>query len=171
MCNKRKYQTLINVFPVNKQKILIHNMTQLQTITQHIYTKANSEFKKAFPGLEFFDDLVVVPELNLSKTPTYEEKWIEIRKSAQDFKKAVENHKKETAVLRIFGTEFSLSKRNKIRMTEYFETSEQCKERTFKDMEKIDSGKKTQKKSCCFAHLAMEWRRMPGDGAFIPWRE
>ena len=30
-------------------------------------------------------------------------------------------------------------------MTEYFETSEQCKERTFKDMKKIDSGKKPQK--------------------------
>ena len=30
-------------------------------------------------------------------------------------------------------------------MTEYFETSEQCKERTFKDMEKIDSGEKNAK--------------------------
>ena len=59
-------------------------------------------------------------------------------------------------MLRTFGTELSLSKRNKIRMAEYFETPEQCKERTFKDMEKIDSGKKTQKSSCCFAHLAME---------------
>ena len=97
-------------------------MTQLQTITQHIYTKANSEFKKSFPGLEFSDALVMVPELNLSKTPTYEEKRTEIRKSAQDFKKAVENHKKETIVLRTFDTELSLSKRNKIRMTEYFET-------------------------------------------------
>ena len=110
----------------------------------------------------------MVPELNLSKTPTYEEKRTEIRKSAQDFKKAVENHKKETADLRTFGTELSLSKRNKIRMTEYFETSEQCKERTFKDMEKIESGKKTHQKLCCFARLVMEWRRMLGDGAFIP---
>ena len=48
---KERYQTLIKAFPVNKQacshnkqKILIHNMTQLQTITQHICTKANSEF-------------------------------------------------------------------------------------------------------------------------------
>ena len=40
-------------------------------------------------------------------------------------------------------------------MTEYFETSEQCRERTFKDMEKIESGKNANK-SCCFAHLAME---------------
>ena len=87
----------------------------------------------------------MVPELNLSKTPTYEEKRTEIRKSAQDFKKAVENHKKETAFLRTFGTELSVAKRNKIRMTEYFETSEQCKERTFKDMEKIESGKTRQK--------------------------
>ena len=150
---KEKYQTLINAFPVNKQacshnkqKILVHNMTQLQTITQHIYTKANSEFKKSFPDLEFSDTLVMVPELNLLKTPTYEEKRTEIRKSAQDFKKAVENHKKETAVLlRTFGTELPLSKRNKIRMTEYFETSEQCTERTFKDMEKIESGKKRKK--------------------------
>ena len=120
-------------------------MTQLQTITQHIYTKANSEFKKSFPDLEFSNALVMVPELNLSKTPTYEEKRTEVRKSAQDFKKAVENQKKETAVLRTFGTELSLSKRNKIRMTEYFETSEQCKERTFKDMEKIESGKNAKK--------------------------
>ena len=160
---KEKFQTLINAFHVNKQacshnkhKILIHNMTQLQTITQHIYTKANSEFKKSFPDLEFSDALVIVPELNLSTTLTYEKKRTEIRKSAQDFKKAVETHKKETAVLRTFGTELSLSKRNKIRMTEYFETSEQCKERTFKDMEKIDSGKEQQKNSCCFTHLAME---------------
>ena len=58
-------------------------------------------------------------------------------------------------MLRTFGTELSLAKRNKIRMTEYFETPEQCKERTFKDMEKIDSGK-NKKKSCCFAHLTME---------------
>ena len=41
--SKEKYQTLINAFPVNKQacshnkqKILIHNITRLQTITQHI---------------------------------------------------------------------------------------------------------------------------------------
>ena len=74
---KEKYQTLINAFPVNKQacthnkqKILIHNMIQLQTITQHIYTKANSEFKKSFPDLEFSAALVMVPDLNLSKTPT-----------------------------------------------------------------------------------------------------
>ena len=80
---KEKYQTLINAFPVNKQacphnkqKILIH-MTQLQTITQHIYTKANLEFKKSFRDLEFSDVLVMVPELNLSKTPTYEEKRAE----------------------------------------------------------------------------------------------
>ena len=109
-------------------------MTQLQTITQHIYTKANSEFKKSFPDLEFSGALVMVPELNLSKTPTYEEKRTESRKSAQDFKMAVENHKKETAVLRTFGTELSLSKGNKIRMTEYFEPSEHCKEGTFKDI-------------------------------------
>ena len=130
-------------------------MTQLQTITQHIYNKANSEFKKSFPDLYFSDALVMVPELNLSKTPTYEEKRTEIRKSAQDFKKAVENHKKETAVLSTFGTELSLSKRNKIRMTEYFETSEQCKEQTFKDMKKIE--KKTQKN-----HVALHT---------LPWNE
>ena len=76
-------------------------MTQLQTITQHIYTKANSEFKNSFRDLEFSDVLVMVPELNLSKTPTYEEKLAEIRKSAQDFKKAVKKHKKETSVFRI----------------------------------------------------------------------
>ena len=93
----------------------------------------------------------MAPELNLSNTPTYEEKRTEIRKFAQDFKKAVKNHKKETAVLRTFGTELSLSQRNKIRMTEYFETSEQCKECTYKDMEKIDSGKSCHgmKKSAC----------------------
>ena len=101
---KEKYQTLINALPVNKQacshnkqKILNHNMIQLQTITQHIYTKVNSESKKSFPDLEFSDALVMVPELNLSKAPTYVEKWTEIRKTAQDFKKAAGNHKKETA--------------------------------------------------------------------------
>ena len=61
---------LINklVLIINK-KILIHNMTQLQTITQHMYTKANTEFKKSFPDLEFSDALVMVPELNLSCNP------------------------------------------------------------------------------------------------------
>ena len=87
----------------------------------------------------------MIPKLSLSKRPTYEEKRTDMRKTGQDFKKAVESHKKETAVLRTFGTEFSLSKRNKIRMAEYFETPEQCKDRTFTDMEKVDSGKKRKK--------------------------
>ena len=42
-------------------------------------------------------------------------------------------------------------------MTEYFETSEQCKERTFKDMKKIESGKKPQKN-----HVALH---------ILPWNE
>ena len=102
---KEKYKTLINAFPVNKQacshnkqKIHIH-MTQLQTITQNIYTKANTEFKKSLPDLEFSGALIMGPELNLSTTPTYEKKRTEIRKSAQDFKKAVENHKKRNSSL------------------------------------------------------------------------
>ena len=98
----------------------------------------------------------MIPKLSLSKRPTYEEKRTDMRKTGQDFKKAVESHKKETAVLRTFGTELSLSKRNKIRMAEYFETPEQCKDRTFKDMEKVDSGKKRKKKSCRFSYLAMK---------------
>ena len=87
----------------------------------------------------------MIPKLSLSKRPTYEEKRTDMRKTGQDFKKAVESHKKETAVLRTFGTELSLSKRNKIMMAEYFETPEQCKDRTFKDMEKVDSGKNGKK--------------------------
>ena len=42
-------------------------------------------------------------------------------------------------------------------MTEYFETSEQCEERTFKDMEKIESGKKRKK-----YHVALH---------ILPWNE
>ena len=41
-------------------------------------------------------------------------------------------------------------------MTEYFETSEQCKERTFKDMEKIESGKNAKN------HVALH---------ILPWNE
>ena len=42
-------------------------------------------------------------------------------------------------------------------MSEYFETSEQCKERAFKDMEKTDSGKKRKK-----THVASH---------ILPWNE
>ena len=99
----------------------------------------------------------MIPKLSLSKRPTYEEKRTDVRKTGQDFKKAVESHKKETAVLRTFSTELSLLKRNKIRMAEYFETPEQCKDRTFKDMEKVDSGKK-RKKNHVASHI-------------LPWNE
>ena len=160
----KKYHTLINYFPLNKQasthnkkKEASHNKTQLQTITEHIYREANTKFKKSFPDLEFCDALVMIPKLSLSKRPTYEEKRTDMRKTGQDFKKAIESYKKETAVLRTFGTELSLSKRNKIRMAEYFETPEQCKDRTFKDMEKVDSGKK-RKKNHVASHI-------------LPWNE
>ena len=52
------------------------------------------------------------------KTPTWQEKRKEKRKAAQEFKQIVEKHKKETAVPRVFGTEISLCKRNKVRLLE-----------------------------------------------------
>ena len=61
-------------------------------------------------------------------------------------------HKKETAVLRTYGTELSLSKRNKIRMIECFETKAQCNERNKINMEKIATGKKRKKD-----HVGSSW--------------
>ena len=43
--------------------------------------------------------------------------------AATKFLKYVESHKKETSVLRTFGTELSILKRNRIRMVESFETA------------------------------------------------
>ena len=65
----------------------------------------------------------MLPGLNLLKTPTHTEKRKANRMAAT---KSVECHKKETSVLRTFGTELSLSERNKIRMVEFLETPQQC---------------------------------------------
>ena len=154
---------MINHFPINKQarshnkeKIVPTNTSKLEKITKEIYNNANVEFKKSFPDFEFADAEVMVPELNLSKTPTHEQRRQEIRKSAQVFKKSVEKQKKETAVLRAFGTEVSLSKRTQLRMAEYFETPEKCKMRTAKDKEEINSNKKTEESSCPYKLTTVE---------------
>ena len=65
--------------------------------------------------------------------------------SALKFKTCKENHKKETAVIRTYGTELSLRKRNMIRMAEYFETSESCITRTMKEKKKYYLVKKVNK--------------------------
>ena len=120
-------------------------MSQLSNITQEIYNNANNEFQKSFPGFQFSEAQAMLPGLNLLKTPTHTEKRKANRMAATKFKKSVECHKKETSVLKTFGTELSLSKRNKSRMVEFFETPQQCKERSFKEREKVESEKERKK--------------------------
>ena len=126
-----------------KQKSV--DIPHLQSVTNEIYNKANIEFKQYFPDIEFSEAEITLPHLKLAKTQTYEEKHHELMQSAKTFKKCIEDHKKETAVIRTYGTELSLRKRNMIRITEYFETSESCYERTMKEKEKILSGTKKNK--------------------------
>ena len=121
------------------------NTLHLQSVTKEIYDKANIELKQYFPDIDFCEAEVTLSELKLARTQTYEEKRQELTQSASKFKTCIENHKKETAVIRTCGTELSLRKRNMIRMTEYFETSESCKARTMKEKEKILSGTKKSK--------------------------
>ena len=145
-----KFITLLNAFPVNKQARLHSkqkpvDMNELQNKTREIYDNANMELKKTFPGIEFTQAQIKLSELRLQNKPSWREKQKETRKTVQHFKKSVEKHLKETTVLRTFGTELSLSKRNKIRIIESFETQEQCRKRTNNDLEKIAAGKKCKK--------------------------
>ena len=93
------------------------------------------EFKQHFPDIDFCEAEVTLPELKLERKQTYDEKRQELTQSALKFKTCIENHKKETAVIRTYGTELSLRKRNMIRMTEYFGTSESYITRTMKEKE------------------------------------
>ena len=137
-----KFQTLMDAFPVNKNARLHSkqkavDMSELQNKTMEIYEKASCELKKSFPGIEFNEAQIEVPKLHLQKKVSSKEKQKETRKSVNHFKKSVEKHLQETAVVRTFGTDISFSKRNKIRMLESFETKEEC--------EKIATGKKSKK--------------------------
>ena len=85
------------------------------------------------------------PNSTSKKKVSSKEKQKETRKSVNHFKKSVEKHLQETAVVRTFGTDISFSKRNKIRMLESFETKEECRKRTISDIEKIANGKKSKK--------------------------
>ena len=145
-----KFQTLMDAFPVN-EKARLHSkqksidMSELQNKTREIYEKANFELKKSFPGVEFNQAQIEVPELHLQKKLSSREKQKETRKSVNQFKKSVEKHLQETAVLRTFGTDISFAKTNKLRMLESFETKEGCRKRTNDDIEKIATGKKSKK--------------------------
>ena len=139
--------TFINAFPVKikahthtKQKTV--NTLQLQSVTKEKYNKTNIKLKQYFPDIDICEAEVTLPELKLARIQTYEEKWQELTQLALKFKTCIENHKKETAVIRTYGTELSLRKRNMICMTEYFETSKSFITRTTKEKEKILSGKK-----------------------------
>ena len=113
--------------------------------TRHGNFTTNREFQKSFPGMNFIDGEVLLPELKIIKTPTWQEKRKEKRKAAQEIKHKVEIRKKETAVTRVFGTEISLAKRNKVRLLESFETIPECNERTYRNFQKIQEGKKRKK--------------------------
>ena len=142
-----KYKALLIAFPVNKQtrnhcsakQKLLPATKQIKDKTREIYNNANAVFQESFPGMEFNDAAVLLPELNIIKTPSWREKQKENRTTANKFRQSVEKHYKETAVARLFGTEMSMSKRKKIRLIQSFESPAQCKERSKLDVEKIST--------------------------------
>ena len=107
---------LLNGFPINKHARL-HSKEKAPTQrefkdkTKEIYLQAENEFRNLFPDAEFSKALTNIPELNLQNKKSWKEKRKETRKLAQGFKKSVETHQKDTAVLRTFGREISLAKK------------------------------------------------------------
>ena len=83
--------------------------------------------------------MVDLPELKIKKT-TYQEKRKETKKMQKDIKISIETQKNDTAVLRAFGTDISLNKRNQLRMIESFETLSECQERSKQVLKKNHVG-------------------------------
>ena len=122
----------------------IVGMAQLESKACTIYKNANEEFKQAFPGFEFSEAETLLPELKLCRNPSWKDKQKE-RKDMQKFKKSVETQLEETAVLRTFGSDITLQKRNQIRMVGCFETPAKCQALVAKAKEKIIAGEKSAK--------------------------
>ena len=120
-------------------------MAQLESKARTIYKNANEEIKQAFPGFEFSEAETLLPDLKLCSKPSWKDKQKENRKAMQKLKKSVETQQEETAVLRTFGSDISLQKRNQIRMVGCFETPAKCQARVAKVKENIIAGEKSAK--------------------------
>ena len=97
----------------------------LQKITKEIFNDANMKLLETFPGLNIFDVATVVPKFNLEKKKTKVEKQRQKRKIYRDCKEDIESQRLETAIERTYGSDISLRKRQKIRLSESFERSEE----------------------------------------------
>ena len=151
----QKYQTLISAFPVKAKKHMNRKVpdvsnaqtqeSQLRAKTVEIYNKVNLELQASFPGIEFSHAQTSVPELKLQRKATKYDLQKEKDKLANAFKKSVEKQRKETVVVRSYGTEMSLAKRNTIRMLESFEPRDECVKRSMIDREMVATGQKHKK--------------------------
>ena len=154
--NEPKLEKLLNLFPTKKtgcikqkkviaasEKIrsseILKQLTEspsqkkeLKEVTKNILTEANNKIKKTFPGLDIADAAQAVPEFHLEKKKSKAEKQRIKRKICKDFKENIESQRMETAVYRTYGTDVSLQKRQKIRLSESFETYAECKNRSLK---------------------------------------
>ena len=114
-----KCKSVINAFLVHKQarshsntkQKLLPITTQIKDKTRETYNKVNAVFQENFPGMEFYDAEVLLPEINIVKI--VEEKTERKQISSKKCWQSVENHNKETAVTRLFGPRFVYSSSNK----------------------------------------------------------
>ena len=126
------FHSLMMAFPVhgkarchNKDKAkVMDNTAEVQKKTLEIYQNANAELNQFYPGVQFNDALVNIPELHLQRTPSGKEKQQQTRKIATSFKNSVEKQLRDTAVRRTFGLNLSLSKSKAIRMVESSESKD-----------------------------------------------
>ena len=149
-CSK-EFSALQSEFPAKKltankvhEPVKVASKTDLLNKAKELYSLANAEFQLQFPEHELIDILVDVPELKIKKD-SWESRRNESRQIARKIKKSIEEQKNETAVLRAYGTDISLSKRNELRMTECFESKQECLDRSFCELKKIESGEKEKK--------------------------
>ena len=98
----------------------------LKDITKEIFNQANMKIQETFPGLNIIDAATVVPEFKLEKKKTKVEKQRQKRKLYRDCKEDIESQRLETSIERTYGTDISLRKRQKIRLSESFERAEEC---------------------------------------------
>ena len=112
---------------------------ELKEVTKEVLTEANNKIQKTFPGLDIADAAKAVPEFHLEKKKSKVEKQRIKRKIYKACKENIESQRMETAVERTYGTDVSLQKRQKIRLSESFETYAQCKNRNLKTNKNMKS--------------------------------
>ena len=131
-CMKNEnFVSLLNELPVKKQartysKEKAPIPSEVKEKAREVFMQANLEFKESFPGYDFVEILDELPELGLQKKSTWVDERDKTREIARKVKDNIERHKNETAVLRTFGSDISLRKRNQLRMNESFESITDC---------------------------------------------